>query len=133
MKLEMDNTNPGTAPSVPTAPRAAMPEAGLIPSRRQFTKLAVFTGVLLLVYGWPLLKLAVFALHADLYSHILLIPFVSAYLIWIRRTELRVESRPSPGMGALSAAAGGLVLAAYWLAVRNGWPIEPPDYLAAAT
>lgn len=131
MKLETDKTNQGPAQSMSTAPLATTPEAGLVPSPRQFTKLAVFAGVLLVVYAWPLFKLVAFALRADLYSHILLIPFVSGYLIWIKRTELRVESRPSPGMAALSAAAGGLVLLGYWLAARSGWPMEPPDYLAA--
>jgi exosortase C (VPDSG-CTERM-specific) len=133
MKLEIDKENSTTVPSVSPAPRAATPEAGLVPSRRQFTKLTVLAVVLLLVYAWPLLKLATFAYHADLYSHILLIPFVSGYLIWIKRTELRIESRPSPGLAALSAAAGVLVLACYWLAVRSGWSLEPPDYLAATT
>jgi exosortase C (VPDSG-CTERM-specific) len=132
MKLETDNTNPAAAPMASAPQQMATPTAGTVPSRKQFKALIAFAVVLLLVYGWTLLKLAKFALHADLYSHILLIPFVSAYLIWIRRTELKVASQPSPGMAALSAAAGGLILAGYWLAVRNGFAPEPPDFFAAA-
>src|SRR6185437_4140753 len=136
MKLETDNQDLSTASLVSTPSSAATPEAGQVPSRRQFTKLAIFAAILLVVYALPLLKLAVFALHSDLYSHVLLIPFVSAYLLWIRRTELQVTSRPSPGTAALTAIFAVLVVALYWLAARNGWisKEKPEDaFLSAMT
>jgi len=131
MKFETNDTNSDVTARVPADRQITTLEVHLGPSRRQFGGLVVFAAILLLIYSSPLLKLILFVLHTDLYSHILLIPFVSGYLIWVGRGKLRVESRPSPGMAALSAAAGGLVLGGYRLAAWYGWSLAMPDYLAA--
>lgn len=44
--------------------------------------LAVSTAGLVLCFASPLFGLVKLALHSELYSHILLIPFVSLYLVW---------------------------------------------------
>lgn len=42
----------------------------------------------LAVFGLPLVKLIVFSFNSDVYTHIMLIPVVSAYLIWTNRKEI---------------------------------------------
>src|SRR5215469_8131445 len=49
---------------------------------------ACFVMLLLATFGRPLLGLANYAAHSNLYSYILLIPFVSAYLLNLRRDQL---------------------------------------------
>jgi len=48
---------------------------------------ACFAIVLLAVFGQPLLSLINYAAGSELYSYILLVPFVSAYLLYIRRDQ----------------------------------------------
>jgi exosortase C (VPDSG-CTERM-specific) len=68
-------------------------------------------------FGHTLAALAKYAASMDLHSHILLIPFISAYLIFIRREQLPTEYVSSPswtalllvgGLAALLAAVGPL-------------------------
>jgi len=49
---------------------------------------ACFAIVLLAAFAQPLLALANYAAESELYSYILLIPFVSAYLLYLRRDQL---------------------------------------------
>ena len=49
---------------------------------------ACFVIVLLAAFGQPLLGLANYAAHSSLHSYILLIPFVSGYLLYLRRDQL---------------------------------------------
>ena len=49
----------------------------------------IVAGLLLLLWAGPLLKLASLSLRDDLASHTLLIPFISGYLIWLRRDRIR--------------------------------------------
>jgi len=44
--------------------------------------------VLFLTFSWPLYQLVRFAWGSELYSHVILIPFVSAYLVWLKRPQL---------------------------------------------
>lgn len=61
-------------------------EGGSAP--RQWLRFAMAAVVLLAIYAWPLTQLARVALSGDLYSHVLLIPVISGYLIWERRSML---------------------------------------------
>ncbi len=64
--------------------------------------------VLALCFSRPLCSLARFALHDDLYSHILLIPFIGLYLVWLKRNALPPASPPDRKI-ALSLSIAGLV------------------------
>jgi exosortase len=57
-------------------------------------------------FGHPLTSLAKYAAATDLHSHILLIPFISAYLVFIRRKELPKKYVSSPGWTALLLVPG---------------------------
>jgi exosortase C (VPDSG-CTERM-specific) len=74
----------------------------------------VFIAALALVFIRPLSTLMVYASGSDLHSHIVLVPVVSAYLLYIRRQSLPAPGRPAAGpaalLGAVSVAA---LVAAY--------------------
>ena len=72
--------------------------------------------LLLAAFGQPLLALANYAAHSALHSHILLIPFVSAYLLYIRRDQLPRRYVADLPLGMVFLAGGlGVLLFTYWL------------------
>jgi len=102
--------------------------------RRQVRRLAIATCLLAVCFGWPLLQLASFSWQSELFSYIVLIPFISGYLIWSIRKSLNFDmARPSWAGGAVGLAAGGAIIAGYWLARQQGWQPEAQDYLALMT
>ena len=120
-------------PEAASPPPAAKP-AGLSPLlRRQLRLLAICTVVLAACFAKPLFALARFTLHSDLYSHILLIPFVSLYLAWLNKHSFAPDSEPDRKLAMLPLAAGLLVLAGYIFALRSGLKLTPVDSLAWTT
>jgi len=93
-----------------------------------------FTGAgLLLLYGLPLSRLATFALQSSLYSHIVLIPFISLYLIWQRRATLPPISAPDRPLALLAFAVAAASLAGALLASLGGIALAREDSLALTT
>ena len=88
----------------------------------------VFGVFLIAVFSKPLLALAVYAAGEDLHSHILLIPFVSAYLIYIRRHALPKDYTFSVRWALIPLMAGAISLAAAWNPGASGR--SQNDYLA---
>ena len=75
-----------------------------------------FVIVLLAAFGLPLLGLANYAAGSELYSYILLVPFVSAYLLYLRRDQLPKTLVTDVPLAVVSLAAGLCVLVLiYWL------------------
>jgi len=116
---------------MPSSSNGAAPRETIIPAEAQnvsessasghrnmwrFWSGACFVILLLAAFGQPLLALANYAAHSALHSHILLIPFVSAYLLYIRRDQLprRYVADLPLGM-ALLAGGLGVLLFTYWL------------------
>jgi exosortase C (VPDSG-CTERM-specific) len=66
----------------------------LLCDRAQIRKFVLAAIVLGLAFNFSLWKLAVFALHDDLFSYILLIPITSIYLAWLQRKKLPAISLP---------------------------------------
>ena len=83
---------------------------------------------LVAVFSKALLTLAVYAAGQDLHSHILLIPFVSAYLIYIRRHRLPKDYTLSVGWAMIPLIAAAISLAAAWTPGVSGR--SQNDYLA---
>src|SRR4051812_37583555 len=96
----------------------------------------VFSIILTLCFIRPLFDLIRFALHSDLYSHILLVPFISAYLIWLnhKRRGLPRQSQTKAARETLISIClfllGAMVLAIYFWARRSGHAFPQQDYLA---
>lgn len=89
--------------------------------------------VLLLCFAVPLCHLLLFAAGSALYSHVLLVPLISAYLVWLRRRSLPSDSEPPRQLGAFSLMTGVMVLAGYWLAVGSAVTLTEEDSLALTT
>ena len=117
-------------PAEPIAAAPPAPLATLSPLlRRQLRLLAICTVVLAVCFAVPLFSLVRFSLHSDLYSHILLIPFVSLYLAWLKKNELRHDSAPDRKLAVLPLAAGLLSSLAF-LALHSRLRLAPVDSLA---
>ena len=102
-----------------------------------FRRLSLVLVVLVLGFSVPLYDLVRFALNSGLYSYIVLIPFISAYLVWIERDRLLRAHRQFPSWEGFATTrkwavipllAGCLALAAYWMGNGSNW--LPNDYLA---
>jgi exosortase C (VPDSG-CTERM-specific) len=90
------------------------------PSRRK-QKWRLWSGmcfaiVLLVVFARPLLMLTSYVAGSQLHSYILLVPFVSAYLLYIRRDQLPKNYGTDPPLGSVFLAVGlGLFAFTSWL------------------
>ena len=94
---------------------------------------AAFAGLVILsilVFWKALHELVVFSLNQESSSHILLIPLVSAYLLYSERSRIFRLVQPSPyaGSAVVLAAVAMYVFAVSWLASR-----KPDEFLSAAT
>ena len=70
--------------------------------------------MLLAAFARPLLALVNYAAGSELYSYILLIPFVSAYLLYLRRDQLPKKYVTDLPLAIVSLAAGlGVVAFTY--------------------
>jgi exosortase C (VPDSG-CTERM-specific) len=70
--------------------------------------------VLILCFSKPLFDLVRFSVSSDLYSHIVLLPFIAGYLIWLKRHNLPAFAKPDVGTFAVFAGAGLIALAVRW-------------------
>jgi exosortase C (VPDSG-CTERM-specific) len=91
------------------------------------------TIILVACFSVPLSRLVWFAAGSELYSHILLVPFVSVYLAWLNRRSVRAPSEPNRRFAVLAWCAGSVLLAGYWLAIWAGWPMANQDRLSWMT
>jgi exosortase C (VPDSG-CTERM-specific) len=106
--------------------RVENPAAHLAQARR----LVWLMAALLLCFSVPLYQLARFAAGSELYSYVLLMPFVTIYLVWPKRKNLWDGAKPARGYAAGFFLAGALMLLGYWLAVRSGRKLAMEDQLA---
>ena len=118
-------TTPDPA-NIPTHPQPAI-------WRRPLVRLAALAALLLVCFSGPLYELVGFSWHSDFFSYIPLVPFITGYLIWIRRDKLDTAFRPAWLAAAAAAAAGGALLAAYLWADHQGWVPLEEDFLAFMT
>jgi exosortase C (VPDSG-CTERM-specific) len=95
--------------------------------------LLVIAVIVVACFSRPLYTLVRSSLHSELYSYILLIPFISLYLVWRERQILTLPSKPPWRLALFLFLAGLVMLTGYWLAVRSGWKPKTGDYLACMT
>jgi len=77
----------------------------------QVARFSLYIAVLALLFIEPLCRLMVYAAHNDLNSHIILVPFISAYLVYLRRGRRINPSGPSL-IGTVAAAVIGIAAVA---------------------
>lgn len=99
--------NPGEA-----ALEKDAPSAGGRGIRFRLILLLSFAAVLSVAYGRSLIQLIAYAAEESLHSHILLVPLISGYLIYLQRQILPRFCQTSPAPAALALAVGLLVLGA---------------------
>jgi exosortase C (VPDSG-CTERM-specific) len=104
------------------------PSAEAFPSRLK--KFVVASVVLALCFTVPLYDLMRFAAGSELYSFILLIPFISLYLLWQKKKSLPLVHRPAHTTAAGFIAAGMAVITVYWLVFHPHSKMAEDDYLA---
>jgi exosortase C (VPDSG-CTERM-specific) len=93
----------------------------------------VFAIVLLSVFAQPLLALMNYAARSQLFSYILLIPFVSAYLLYIRRDQLPKNYLSDLPIAGVCLAGGlGVLAFTYWIHFA-GWVPADNDRLVLVT
>ena len=89
---------------------------------------ACFAIILLGAFAQPLLALINYAARSDLYSYILLIPLVSAYLLYLRRDQLPKDYVVDRPLAIVFLVAGFGVLAfRYWLYFIGQSPAKADD------
>jgi exosortase C (VPDSG-CTERM-specific) len=89
--------------------------------------------VLVAAFAQPLLTLMRYAAGSQLYSYILLVPFVSAYLLYLRRDQLPKNYGIDLPLAIVSLAGGlGVLVFTYWLHFVKRAPADN-DRLALLT
>lgn len=92
----------------------------------------VALALLALCFSLPLYGLIQFAAHSELYSYILLIPFVSIQLAWGKRDKLISVAEPARAFALATAFTGIEFLAFYWLIIHPACWETSTDRLAVA-
>lgn len=126
-KAVRSNSDPRTKPEA-LSPETPSLEPG--ESVRQLRSFWLATLGLVLCFGMPLWNLVWFAADSELYSYILLIPFISGYLVWQNRRSLPPGSPPARKAAVGFLLAGTVVMVVYWLFLRSRWKLAEDDYLA---
>ncbi len=93
----------------------------------------VAVAVLILLFCLPLYHLVRFALQSSLYSYIVLIPFVSLYLAWQRRSAEPDHSTPNRPLAFLLFGIGLAALGGWSIPLLSGASFAREDSLALTT
>lgn len=121
---------PAPAPIAEPSGKTAQSERWFVGRRfRPFFRFGIFAGILGLIFVRPLMQLIYLALDVDLHSHILLIPFICCYLVWIRRGELPLKWVPALRLAAALFLSGICILIADWIFLAGGWHPKGDDQL----
>src|ERR1035438_8239865 len=97
------------------------------PKRSRISWCAGYLVLLTLVFIQPLTRLVLYAARSDLHSHILLVPFITAYLLYIQRGRLSAGYRSSI---AGTVTVGGIGIAALAAAIEWRGSLSINDELA---
>src|SRR5437762_2087727 len=83
-----------------------------VSTNKRFIGWSLYLVILCGAFALPLREFVTYARHSEVHSYVLLIPFVTAYLIYIRWKYLPRELSSSWGFALLLAAAGAGALLA---------------------
>jgi exosortase C (VPDSG-CTERM-specific) len=98
--MSLPNTESPTAEDVIEQPRAP------VSINKRFLGWCLYLVILCGAFALPLSAFVTYARHSDVHSYVLLIPFVTAYLIYIRWKQLSRELSSAWGYALLLAATG---------------------------
>jgi exosortase C (VPDSG-CTERM-specific) len=97
---------------------------------RRFLLFVLFIAALTAAFAVPLRQLVRHAAHSNLHSYILLVPFVSAYLVYVHWRQLPRRYSAAPGWALFPAALGLVNLALAWRSGLLKGPISYNDHLS---
>lgn len=101
-----------TDPTETTLPPARATTVSEMPARAfGWRNFALAVLALIAAFCLPLRDLVTFSLHSELYSHALLIPCISLYLVWLNRSRLPPSSPPDYRLAILPFILGSTLLA----------------------
>lgn len=103
------------------------------PLNRRLLGFTLFSAALVAAFSGILVSLAIHAARSQLHSYIVLIPLVSAYLLFIRRSQLPNSYRSSPGWSTLLLVIGVTALIAAFVPGLFPQPLSQNDYLGLMT
>lgn len=90
------------------------------PFQSRLKLFAIGSVLLIAAFAATLVELAAYCLREDLFSYILLVPFVTGFLISCRRQDLELTYSPAKGVAAGLGALAGLFLALSFFADGPG-------------
>lgn len=88
--------------------------------------------ILLISFSRVIYDLAAYSLRVDLHSHALLIPVISAYLIWQERARLPLPAAKPSSLARALYGASAIPLACFFWLRYQGHSFLVPDYLSFA-
>jgi len=107
------------------------------PQRLRVVGCAVYCVFLTLAFIQPLIRLMLHAAQSDLHSHILLVPFITGYLLYIQRGRLLAAYRSSiagtvtlGGIG-FAALAAGIGSPSIWAAATSSTSCNLQRFMAS--
>jgi exosortase C (VPDSG-CTERM-specific) len=83
--------------------------------RRQLRRLIIYSALVVAAFAWHFFNLFRYTLDTELHSHVVLIPFISAWLLRLKAEELPRGYHGSFGWAAAFVLAGMAVLLAAWM------------------
>lgn len=117
--------------SLREAPNARVPSPRAAAPNRYGLATALL--VLAILFARPLFDLMVFSFGSNFYSHIPLVPVISAYLLWQARGTPRRGCEGARFIAVVAAAGCAALLAVSVLSPPPREPIPPEDALAITT
>jgi exosortase C (VPDSG-CTERM-specific) len=104
-----------------------------LPLRRQVVLFVIFMVALSACFFSPLLSLAEYSHESEFFSYIPLIPLITVYLIWLKKSELPKEVGNSWKWGAVWAVLGIVLLVGWACVLRSDWIPGKEDHLTLTT
>jgi exosortase len=89
----------------------------------------LFSALTLFIFYTPLKEVVRLALHERFYAHMMLVPFVSAYFIYLKRKEIFLASGYSYKTGIILSLIGILL---FWVGETNGLGLSQSSHLSLA-
>lgn len=103
-------------------------------SARQMSQrnyLFLIFNIIIFTISYPSIKdLAISSFHNELYSHIIIIPVISGYFVYLRRQEIFLNSGYSFSTGAIIIMFGSML---YLIGMNQGNSLSQNDYLSLLT